>query len=94
MAIDKAISDVQKGNYGEVPDWLKDSHYKGAEKLGRGIDYKYPHDYRHDWVNQQYLPNKIKNQHYYLPKENGRYEKVLAQQYYKLERAKKRPPEK
>ncbi|WP_290032759.1 replication-associated recombination protein A [Ligilactobacillus cholophilus] len=89
-AIDKAMEDIHKGNYGEVPDWLRDPHYEGAKKLGRGIGYKYPHDYTHDWVKQQYLPNKIKNQHYYLPKENGRYERALAEQYYKLEKAKGR----
>lgn len=93
-AIDKALDDLHQGNYGEIPDWLKDPHYQGAEKLGHGVGYKYPHDYPHDWVKQQYLPDKIKNRHYYLPKENGRYEKALAEQYYRLEKFKGRPPEK
>lgn len=92
-AIDAALGDIHKGDYGEIPDWLKDSHYQGAQKLGHGIGYKYPHDFPHDWVNQQYLPDKIKNRHYYHPKENGRYEKALSEYYYRLEQLKGRPPE-
>ena len=45
MAIDAALADVRAGNYGDVPDHLRDAHYQGAKKLGRGIGYKYPHDY-------------------------------------------------
>ena len=65
MAIDAALADVRAGNYGDVPDHLRDAHYQGAKKLGRGIGYKYPHDYPHGWVKQQYLPDKLKNKHYY-----------------------------
>lgn len=90
QAIDNALDDIHQGNVGEVPAWLKDAHYHGAKELGHGIDYKYPHDYRHDWVKQQYLPNRLKDRHYYTPKQNGRYESALAQQYYKLEKAKGR----
>ncbi len=43
-------------------------HYKGAAKLGHGIDYDYPHDHPQDWVAQQYLPDRIKNAQYYQPK--------------------------
>ena len=86
-AIDKALKDIHHGNYGEVPDWLKDPHYEGAKELGHGVGYKYPHDFHHDWVKQQYLPTAIKNHHYYVPKENGRYEQALARQYYKLRHA-------
>ncbi|WP_374721743.1 replication-associated recombination protein A, partial [Peribacillus tepidiphilus] len=45
LAIDAALADIRKGISGEVPDHLKDAHYQGAKELGRGIDYKYPHDY-------------------------------------------------
>lgn len=85
-AIDNALEDVHKGNYGEIPDSLKDAHYHGAKKLGRGTSYKYPHNYPYDWVPQQYLPNKIKNHKYYYPKRNGRYEKALADQYDRLQK--------
>lgn len=87
VAIDSAITDIQKGDYGEIPNYLRDAHYKGAADLNRGVGYKYPHDYTHDWVKQQYLPNKIKNAHYYQPKENGRYEKELKERYLGLKNA-------
>lgn len=65
IAIDSAIYDVEKGDTGDIPAHLKDSHYNGAEKLGHGIFYKYSHDYKNHWVKQQYLPDKIKNHVYY-----------------------------
>lgn len=83
-AIDDALSDIRSGNYGDVPLHIKDAHYQGAKKLGRGVTYKYPHDFPNDWVKQQYLPDKIKNAQYYHPKENGRIESALKQQYLKL----------
>ncbi|WP_304249968.1 replication-associated recombination protein A [Limosilactobacillus gastricus] len=83
-AIDKAIARIRQGNTGDVPDHLKDAHYQGAEKLGHGIDYLYPHDYPEDWVAQQYLPEPIKDDQYYEPKTNGNYEKAYADQYHRL----------
>ncbi|WP_054746546.1 replication-associated recombination protein A [Lentilactobacillus rapi] len=82
-AIDSALEDVRSGNYGDVPLHLKDAHYKGAAKLGRGVEYKYPHDFPNDWVKQQYLPDKIKNAQYYRPKSNGRIETAFKEQYKK-----------
>ena len=64
-AIDAALSDVENGEYGDIPEHLKDSHYGGAEKLGHGIGYKYPHNYENAYVRQQYLPDKIKDRRYY-----------------------------
>lgn len=83
-AIDSGLEDVRSGNYGDVPLHLKDAHYKGAAKLGRGVEYKYPHDFPNDWVKQQYLPDKIKNAQYYRPKSNGRIETAFKEQYKKL----------
>lgn len=80
-AIDAAISDVKKGLAGEVPNHLKDAHYKGAKQLGRGTGYKYPHDYESGWVKQQYLPDTLAGKRYYHPKKTGKYEKALAQIY-------------
>lgn len=80
-AIDAAISDIRNGNSGDVPDHLKDSHYSGASKLGRGVDYKYPHSYPGAWVDQQYLPDKLKKARYFEPNHTGKYEDTLAQQY-------------
>ena len=42
-----------------VPTHLQDAHYKGAQKLGHGIGYKYAHDYPNHYVKQQYLPSEI-----------------------------------
>ncbi|MBQ6908364.1 MAG: AAA family ATPase, partial [Clostridia bacterium] len=50
---------------GGIPAHLQDSHYGGAEKLGHGKEYKYPHSYPNHYVKQQYLPDKIKNKKYY-----------------------------
>ncbi len=84
MAIDSALGDIQKGIGGEVPDHLKDAHYKGAKELGRGIDYKYPHNYENGWVKQQYLPDRIKHKQYYQPKKTGKFEQALATVYERL----------
>lgn len=83
-AIDAAISDIRKGLSGDVPDHLKDAHYKGAKELGRGIGYKYPHDYPGGWVKQQYLPDKIKHKVYYEPKKTSKFEQALASVYEKI----------
>lgn len=90
-AIDSALADVHKGNYGEVPAHLRDAHYSGAKKLGRGIGYLYPHDYPNDWVRQQYLPDKLLGKHYVSLRGNGRYEKALKQQYERIIKAENYP---
>ncbi len=69
-AIDQAMADIEKGNCGEIPLHLKDSHYQGASKMGRGVEYKYPHTYPNHYVEQQYLPDVLKNKKYYIPGEN------------------------
>ncbi|RHW40834.1 replication-associated recombination protein A [Neobacillus notoginsengisoli] len=84
LAIDAALADIRKGVSGEVPDHLKDAHYKGAKELGRGIDYLYPHDYESGWVRQQYLPDRLKNKKYYMPKKNSKFEQAYASVYEKL----------
>lgn len=86
-ALDAAIADIRAGKSGEVPQHLKDAHYKGAKELGRGIDYKYPHDFPGGWVKQQYLPDKIKNKIYYEPKTTGKFEQALAAIYEKLNKS-------
>lgn len=88
LAIDGALADIRAGHAGEVPDHLRDAHYAGATKLGRGVDYKYPHDYPNDWVAQDYLPQKLANAHYYEAKETGKYEQVLKQQLLRIRQAK------
>ncbi len=65
-AIDRALADIHSKNIGNVPN-----HIKTNSK-----DYLYPHNYKNDYVKQQYLPNEIKDANYYIPKEN-RNEQVL-----------------
>ncbi|MBQ4312800.1 MAG: replication-associated recombination protein A [Clostridia bacterium] len=64
-AIDDAIADIRAGLTGEIPKDLRDAHYGGAEKLGRGKGYKYPHSFENGWVEQQYLPDVVRNKQYY-----------------------------
>ena len=75
--IDGALSDIIKGKVGAVPIHLKDSHYKGAEKLGHGKGYLYPHDFPGHFVEQQYLPDNLKNQKYYYPSSQGREKDII-----------------
>ena len=63
-AIDAALSDIRHGKGGSVPDHLRDGHYGGAQKLGHAQGYKYAHDYG-GWVEQQYLPDALKDAVYY-----------------------------
>lgn len=65
--IEAALSDVESGKIFPVPDYLKDSHYKGAARLGRGKGYKYPHDFG-GYVEQDYVPGGVS---YYNPTGNG-----------------------
>ncbi|MBC8570761.1 replication-associated recombination protein A [Zongyangia hominis] len=65
MAIDAAMSDIKKGGVGEIPAYLKDGHYAGAQKMGRAKGYVYPHVKKNHWYDQQYLPDPIKDKKYY-----------------------------
>lgn len=59
-----------------VPSHLQDAHYRGSKSLGRGIGYKYAHDYPNHYVEQQYLPDEIKDERFYIPTENGHEERI------------------
>lgn len=61
MGIDSALEYVQKHPSNDIPNSMKDCHYKSAKKLGHGLDYMYPHDYPNHWVPQQYLPESVVN---------------------------------
>ncbi|WP_112181443.1 MULTISPECIES: replication-associated recombination protein A [Paraliobacillus] len=83
-ALDQALADIRSGDTGDIPAHLKDAHYQGAKTLGRGVDYKYPHQYESGWVKQQYLPDKIKNKRYYQPKQTSKFERALKLIYDKI----------
>ncbi|WP_347938160.1 replication-associated recombination protein A [Mycoplasma feriruminatoris] len=87
LATNSALDFVKNGNVYNVPKHLKDNHYKSAIKLGIGVDYKYPHDFENDWVEQQYLPNEIKNKKFYYHK-NNQYESKVYQLYNKMKNKK------
>ncbi len=70
-AIDRALDDIEQKKLGPVPIHLRDSHYKGAAKLGHGKGYKYPHDFEGNYVKQQYLPDELQGVKYYQPSDNG-----------------------
>ena len=66
-----------------VPSHLQDAHYKGAQKLGHGIGYKYAHDYPGHYVHQQYLPDEIKDARFYEPGDLG-YERKIKERLEEL----------
>lgn len=70
MAIDAAIDDIQKGNYGPIPRSLQNKHFDGEDAEVKGQFYLYPHDYDNNWTEQQYLPDIIKNAKYYVAGSN------------------------
>ena len=76
MAIDTALADLRNGKAAPVPKHLRDSHYKGAAKLGHGIGYEYAHDFPKHFSRQQYLPDEIKDKVFYRASDNG-YEKQI-----------------
>lgn len=71
VGIAEAMQDVKNKNCGSVPKHLRDAHYPGAQALGHGLDYKYPHSYPSGWVKQQYLPDELIGACYYRPSGNG-----------------------
>lgn len=77
VALDAALKDIYDGNVGTVPLHIKTN----------SPDYKYPHDYKGAYVRQQYLPDKLKNKKYYVPKDIG-YEANIKQIYERLEKIK------
>ena len=73
MAMSAAQADAEKGGFSPVPAHLRDSHYKGNERLGVKTEqeYKYPHDYPGHWVQQQYMPDDKVGTRYYFPSDQG-----------------------
>jgi len=69
--IDTALQDVRSKDIGFVPPHLRDAHYSGAEKLGHGKGYLYPHNYPGNYVEQEYMPEPLQGRRYYHPTDNG-----------------------
>ena len=79
-AISRAMGVVKATKTPPVPTHLQDAHYKGAEKLGHGLGYKYAHNYPNHYVEQQYLPDALVGTKFYEPTEMG-YEKKIREHF-------------
>ena len=77
-AMGAAMADAEKGDYAPVPEYLRDDHYKGNERLGVKTtqEYKYPHNYPGHWVKQQYMPAGMEKTEYYFPSDQGHEAKI------------------
>lgn len=73
-----AAMDNVKQKKTTVPSYLQDAHYKGSVNLGHGVGYKYAHDYPKHYVKQQYLPDEIKDEKFYVPSDNGHEKDIQA----------------
>lgn len=69
LAYQKAFEDAANGKQYSIPNHVRDAHYASAIKLGVH-GYKYPHDFKNNYVNQQYLPRELTNKKYYVPQNN------------------------
>lgn len=88
VGVDRAMEAVRHGSDSEVPEHLKDSHYPGSEKLGRGQGYIYPHGCPGNYAVQQYLPDDLIGTVFYRPTENG-HEAAIKKRLDQLEKYKK-----
>ncbi len=65
LAYDAAAADIRAGRSGPIPRQLQNKHFDGEDNNNKGQFYQYPHDYPYHYVRQQYLPDVLKNKHYY-----------------------------
>ncbi len=84
-AIDKAMEYVQSNPAYHIPPYLQDAHYPNAKELGRGIGYKYAHDYKNHYAPQKYLPEEVVGESFYELSDMG-YEKKLKEHLDKIRR--------
>ncbi len=76
-AVNSALADIENGDTGSVPMWLRNAPAGGMKDLGYSKGYKYAHDYKNNYVKMQFLPDKIKDRKYYKPTENGYERKII-----------------
>ena len=70
--IDSALKYVRNNNTGNIPPHLRDAHYSGAQDMGHGEGYKYPHNYKNNYVKQQYLPDGMTDLDFYKAGQEGK----------------------
>jgi len=76
VAVEEAFAEAERTLDAPVPMYLRDTHYSGAEKLGHGKGYLYPHDFPGHWVDQDYMPPAVKGHRYYHPSDQGNEKKI------------------
>lgn len=76
ISIDRAMEKVRDFKTADIPNHLKDAHYRSAGKLGHGQGYKYAHDYKNHYVKQQYLPDGLTDEIFYEPQDIGYEQKI------------------
>jgi putative ATPase len=79
VGIENALANIREERTAQVPSHLKNASYSGAFRLGAGIGYKYPHNYKGHFVAQEYLPRK---KTFFYPSEEG-YEKIFKKKLHK-----------
>lgn len=84
-AIGDAMKCVEETGDLPIPPHLKDAHYKSAAKLGSGIGYLYAHDFKNNYVKQQYLPYELSGKEFYKPSQNG-YEIKIREHLMRIKR--------
>lgn len=84
-AIDDAMKEVSESGDLPIPNHLKDTHYKGAQKLGHGEGYLYPHEFENNYVKQQYIPDELVGRKFYHPSDNG-HEKKITELFNKIKK--------
>ncbi len=76
-AIDEALAEVKLSGHLPVPLHLRNAPTKLMKQLGYGDEYKYAHSFEGNFVNQEFLPKKIKNKRFYTPQENPTEQKIM-----------------
>ncbi|MBB6449492.1 putative ATPase [Geomicrobium halophilum] len=83
-AMDSALQDIQRYGSPAIPAHIRDSHYQGAKQLNRGVGYLYPHDYKDGLIQQQYLPDPLKDHRYLRFKGNSKFEQAFREAQTKI----------
>lgn len=85
-AINDVLRDIRKGRVGEIPRHLQNKHCDGIDATVVGQNYKYPHDYKNHYVEQQYLPDVVAGNTYYVPGKN-KYERQIAEYWQSIKKS-------
>ena len=76
LGIESALEEVRKNPIAAVPNHLRNAPTKLMKEIGYGKNYKYAHDFENHFVEENYLPDDLKNKQFYFPTENGQEKKI------------------